>query len=135
VSARRQTVVVGYDGSDSSRRALARATEVAPGASIVVVHATPSVYGTDAYRVPDTGEERRGEALLEEATTLLRERGVTPETRSPVGDAADELVALARDVHADLLVVGRRRSAVAHLLGSVSSSVVRNAPCDVLVVR
>jgi nucleotide-binding universal stress UspA family protein len=38
-------------------------------------------------------------------------------------------------MQADVIVVGRRRGTFSHLLGSVSSKVVSDARCDVLVVR
>jgi nucleotide-binding universal stress UspA family protein len=130
-----RTIVVGYDGSDASRRALARAAEFAgDGARVVVVHATAPLY-PPPHAMSDPDEERRSEVLLEEARELLGRRGVTPDTRRPVGDAAEELVATATETAAAVIVVGRRRSSVAHLLGSVSSKVVELAPCDVLVVR
>jgi nucleotide-binding universal stress UspA family protein len=135
MSDERRTIVVGYDGSDVSRRALGRAADLAgDGVRMVVVHATPSLY-PPPHAVTDPDEERRSEVLLEEARELLGRRGVTPETRRPVGDPADELVATATETGADAIVVGRRRSPLAHLLGSVSSKVVEQAPCDVLVVR
>ncbi|WP_424697385.1 universal stress protein, partial [Gaiella sp.] len=54
----------------------------------------------------------------------------------PVGEPAVELVDAARELDADLVVLGRRsRSLRRVVLGSVSAKVVRDAPCDVLVVR
>lgn len=54
-----------------------------------------------------------------------------------VGQPADAIVDLANDWPADLIVVGSRgRSGIGRvLLGSVAESVVRRAPCPVLVVR
>ena len=130
-----RTIVVGYDGSDSARRALGRAADLSEeGATILVMHATPSVY-PKPYEVVDPEEETRSEILLEEAKELLAKRGVAAETRSPVGDPAEHLIAAARAAQADVIVVGRRRSTISHLLGSVSSKVVEHSACDVLVVR
>jgi nucleotide-binding universal stress UspA family protein len=132
-----QSIVVGYDGSDASRRALGRAADLADeGAKVVVVHAAASVYpGSSSVQVPDPAEERQSSALLDEAKELLAKRGVSPETRTTVGGAADALVDVATEAGADVVIVGRRSSAVAHILGSVSSDVVERAPCDVLVVH
>jgi nucleotide-binding universal stress UspA family protein len=54
-----------------------------------------------------------------------------------IGNAAREIVQLASDLSADLIVVGTHgRTGVMHLLlGSVAQSVVTNAPCPVLVVK
>jgi nucleotide-binding universal stress UspA family protein len=53
------------------------------------------------------------------------------------GDPASEIVALAAEVGATLVVVGSRgrKGVVKTLLGSVSADVARRAPCSVLVVR
>jgi nucleotide-binding universal stress UspA family protein len=130
-----RTIVVGYDGSDAARRALGRAADLAGGdARVVVVHATHPLYPRP-YDMEDPDEEARSDVLLEEARQLLGGRGIDAETRSPAGGAAEQLVAAAKEVEADAIVVGRRRSTAAHMLGSVSSRVVEEAPCDVLVVR
>jgi nucleotide-binding universal stress UspA family protein len=51
------------------------------------------------------------------------------------GEPADELVAFAEQQHADMIATGAHgRSAIGRLvLGSVSTKVVRSAPCAVLV--
>jgi len=54
-----------------------------------------------------------------------------------LGDPAGEIVALAGELGADLVVIGSHgRDAMARLLtGSVAQKVVRDAPCPVLVVK
>jgi nucleotide-binding universal stress UspA family protein len=130
------TIVVGYDGSDGARRALGRVAALRDESDrVVVVTAAPSVY-PPPYAVLDTEEEPKTKALLAEASSLLDRHGVAAETRMPVGDPAEGLVATARELGAALVVVGRRRDSLArHVLGSVSKKVVEHAPCDVLVVR
>jgi nucleotide-binding universal stress UspA family protein len=53
------------------------------------------------------------------------------------GDAAEEIIALARDMHCDLLVVGARQRLFfdGTVLGSTTARVVRHAPCPVLTVK
>jgi nucleotide-binding universal stress UspA family protein len=53
------------------------------------------------------------------------------------GEAHEEILAMAKAWPADAIVVGSHRRSVLDrvLLGSVSSSIVRHAPCSVLVVR
>ena len=61
----------------------------------------------------------------------------TVEQRVEVGDAGHVLCLLAEDLEADVVIVGSRgRGAIRRaLMGSVSSHVVHNAPCPVVVVR
>ena len=54
-----------------------------------------------------------------------------------MGVPAERIVELAKDRHADLIVMGTQgRAGLPHLhLGSVAERVVRLAPCPVLVTR
>jgi nucleotide-binding universal stress UspA family protein len=83
------------------------------------------------------GQTVDSERLAEEARAALDapEHG-SVETRTATGDPAAVLVEVAREVSADLLVVGRRGGdfVARTLLGSVAQRVVQQAPCDVLVV-
>jgi nucleotide-binding universal stress UspA family protein len=58
-------------------------------------------------------------------------------TRVVTGDPVRGIVGAPEQVHADLIVVGSRGRAMMPeaVLGRVSSSVVSNSPCDVLVVH
>jgi nucleotide-binding universal stress UspA family protein len=122
MSARPRRIVVGYDGSEASRRALDAAADlVGYGSTLSVVTVR-------------NGEVDR--EISRNAREHLQLRHVEARYHEPAGEAAEQLVEAATAVGADLLVVGRRnRSPLRALLGSVSSRVVRRAPCDVLVVR
>jgi nucleotide-binding universal stress UspA family protein len=76
-------------------------------------------------------------ALLDEAHQLLEARpGLVVETREAAGDPAVVLVDVARELGAEIVIVGRQGSdfVARTLLGSVAERVVQRAPCDVLVV-
>lgn len=124
-------VVVGYDGSDASKRALAFAATLAADGRLTVVNVAPAL----RFGFPDPLFAQEQEALLEEARRLLDERART-ETVSAVGDAAHELVEAAAAAGAQLLAVGTHvRGAVGRfVLGSVSLAVAHEAPCSVLLV-
>jgi nucleotide-binding universal stress UspA family protein len=131
-------IVVGYDGSDASKRALERAAQLAGDNDRVVVVAaaeTPARTGieTGSHLDPSEIQQRRGD--LDEAKQFFSERDMDPELIEAQGDPGAVIVQSAKD--ADLIVVGSRglNPVKRILLGSVSSKVVHRAECDVLVVR
>ncbi len=69
--------------------------------------------------------------------TAIREGGGTAESTVREGDdVADDLIELAKEIEADVIVVGARGGgAIPALLWSVGSKLVRRSPCPVLVIR
>jgi nucleotide-binding universal stress UspA family protein len=131
-------VVVGYDGSESAKRALQRVADFAADADRVLVVAAAESHARrgivhGAHLDPSEIQQRL--SGLEEAKQFLSERGIEAETVEAQGDPGAVIVEAAKD--ADLVVVGSRglNPVERLLLGSVSSKVVHRAPCDVLVVR
>jgi nucleotide-binding universal stress UspA family protein len=145
-------IVVGYDGSDEAHRALDRAAELAQkfAAELIVVSvetpADPLPLG-EAVAMPMAPlagpaidpelERQRWEQIGAEARQILEKRGLKPEIVSPVGDAAGEIVQVADERDADLIVVGTHEPGFLERLlsGSVSQGVARRAHCDVLIVH
>ncbi|GIU95378.1 MAG: hypothetical protein KatS3mg012_1835 [Gaiellaceae bacterium] len=128
-------IVVGYDGSESSRRALERAAQlVAEDGRVTLVTAGSILPSTPGGNVDEIDERRR---VLLEGRKRLAALGIRADVVEAVGDPTDAIIETARDLDADLIVVGTRGRNVAArvLLGSVSTAVVNAAPCDVLVVR
>lgn len=123
-------IVVGYDSSAASQRALERAGYLASltKAKVVVTSAVPVVVGGFS------GEP--GEELLE-AAQRLGEHGITPELVEAAGDPAEAIAVVAEQQKADLIVVGTREPSLVERLigGSVSESLQRRAHCDVLIVH
>jgi nucleotide-binding universal stress UspA family protein len=146
--ARTGSVVVGVDGSEGSRAALAAAVDeaVRMGADVDVVAAyVPTDYWTDLTAVVVPAEEeirsdldQRTRRLVEEVLAHRREQeGALPAVRTEVhvGSAADVLIDRART--ADLLVVGSRGRGAFRglLLGSIALRCAMRAPCPVMVVH
>jgi nucleotide-binding universal stress UspA family protein len=134
-------IVVGFDGSEHSRKALERAADIANGATLAVVcSADVSKLMRDpaggASPVDPADAEARTNALAE-ARKFVEGRGVEAVFIEGHGNAADVIVQEAEESGADLIVVGTRGLNAARRLfmGSVSTNVVHHAPCDVLVVR
>ena len=131
-------IVVGYDGSAAAKRALERAAALASDPSHVVVIAVAVPYPRSGITIPanrDPEEFRRRADDLDVARGFLSSRGILAETLQARGNRAEVLVDASKD--ADLVIVGSAslNRLQRLVLGSVSSQVVRDAACDVLVVR
>jgi nucleotide-binding universal stress UspA family protein len=81
--------------------------------------------------------EKEGEEVLAKARTLAKERGVPLATSIRQGHAGNEIVHLAEQQKADLIVVGSHGKSKADrlLLGSISNYVVTHGTITTLVVR
>jgi nucleotide-binding universal stress UspA family protein len=103
-----RTILLAYDGTDSSRRALDAAADL-------------TGYGSTLTVVP---VQLAAEELADARERLLR-RHVVARLAGP----GDELIQTAREIAADLVVLGRGTGD-----GDALGALVRGAPCDVLVV-
>ena len=116
-----------------SWRALQRAAALAAGAAagVRVIHALVPLIRSDE----GPAQRRAAELAVERAVAGVSSE-VRPQARLVVGDPVRVLEAEARDDGLDLLVLGSRGFGplAAGLLGSVSSELVRQAACPVLVV-
>jgi nucleotide-binding universal stress UspA family protein len=135
-----KTIVVGFDGSPAAERALERsAALVGAGGRVVIVTASVSMPPAGVIDEPilDSPTPEEGEALLESAASTLRLRGIEPVLVAADTGPAEALVQAARTEEAELLVVGSTGSGYVTraIVGSTAENVVRQAPCDVLVVR
>jgi nucleotide-binding universal stress UspA family protein len=129
------TIVVGYVPKPEGRAALRRAAEEAQhrGMRLVVVN---SHRGGREF---DSDDAVESESQLEEVRGELETHGVEYDVRQLVRgmDPAEDLVNVADEVAADMIVIGlRRRSPVGKLiLGSNAQRVLLDAPCPVLAVK
>jgi nucleotide-binding universal stress UspA family protein len=137
-----KTILVAYDDTEPSRRALERAAILAQafGSRVFVTSIAPLHYSTP--RITLTVKER-GEGLaareedMRQAQAILEERGIAAESLAAMGDPASAIARLAEENEVDLVVVGTRElGALQRLLGqSVSQAVSRRVRCDLLIVN
>jgi nucleotide-binding universal stress UspA family protein len=137
-----KTILVAYDDTEPSRRALERAASLAEAfeSRVLVTSVAPLHYSTP--RLTLTVKER-GEGIaareedMQQAQAILQERGIAAESVPAMGNPAPTIAKLAQDNDVDLIVVGARElGALQRLLRqSVSQEVSRKARCDVLIVH
>jgi nucleotide-binding universal stress UspA family protein len=136
-------ILLATDGSDEARAATEwLRTLPLPQSCAIRILAVAAADETLRAHLPN-GREYRAR-LCEAATTVARRalevlapRWSNVDSQMREGDARDEILRVADEWAADLIVLGARglNPLKRALLGSVSSAVVRHAPCPVLVVR
>jgi nucleotide-binding universal stress UspA family protein len=129
------TVVVGFVPKPEGEAALASGIAEAKlrGAKVVVVN---SHRGGGDF---DGDDSSRVDELMTSVESRLREAGVEHELRKLVRgfEPAEDLINIAEDADAELIVIGlRRRSPVGKLiLGSNAQRILLDAKCPVLAVK
>lgn len=139
-------ILVPVDFSETARAAMETAVDLAAkfDAEVLLVHAYP----IPGYTFPDgsaVASSRMLQELADEAARHLDEwrelalkaGAARVSTDTAVGDPAGEIVRLAAEKKADLVVMGTHgRTGIEHaLMGSIAERVVRRAKCPVLTVR
>lgn len=136
-----RSIVVGVDGSDSSKNALRWAVRLAPslGATIhaIVAWEYPIVFGIDGgapliWKPDETARETLNKTL-ESVFGKDRPAGL----KGSISQGHPTFVLLDASKEAEMLIVGSRGLGgfSGLLLGSVSSSCAEHAKCPVLVVH
>jgi len=135
-----KTILFPTDFSTASDAALVHAEALArqSGARLLIVHVEepPLAYGGGElyYGLPEPDSER----ILKMLEDVRPADPAVPFThRLTMGDPAGEIVRLAAEAPAEMIVLGThgRTGMVRLLMGSVAEAVVRRAPCPVLVYR
>ncbi len=135
-------ILAGYDGSASSRHALAYAAGMArrlDGYLIVAHVSTAQIAAAGGYSlVPLASEnaamEDRLDWLLAELADAADITGLRVEVLERDGDPARELASLAAQTNADAIVIGAPEHLMHRFAGSVPAWLVRHASCPVVIV-
>ena len=129
------TIVVGYVPKPEGQAALRRAAEEAKLRQLRLLVVNSHRGGREF----DRGDAIESEEQMDEVKSELSQAGVEYEVRQLVRglDPAEDLVSVAKEFGAELIVIGlRRRSPVGKLiLGSNAQRVLLDAPCPVLAVK
>jgi len=144
-----QSIVVGTDGSDTAKKAVQEAADLATqlGASMDIVSAYAPVSNQrlreEARLAPEdmqwmVNPREDVDAMLRDAKETAEGAGVKEVGVHPrEGDPADAILDVAEEQGSDLIVVGNKgmSGAKRFVLGSVPNKVSHHAPCSVLIVR
>ena len=147
-------ILIGIDGSEDAHKALKKVIDFYNDwkSKIVVFHSmehhmVPPVFPAfgvgyvipdDSYSIYQRDFRKASEKTLEEAKKIFEKAGIPIETRL-IEDIKPEQYAtdMVKKENFDLVVLGGKghHSKLGALLGTVSTHVVNNAYCDVLIIR
>jgi nucleotide-binding universal stress UspA family protein len=149
-----ERIVVALDGSELAEQILPHVATLAEkfGSTLTLVEAIMPFAQIAALVEPSTGtaaldptvieetveaEEHDATAYLEHVANSLRQRGFTVRTEHPEAAPDQGVIECAKRVNADLIALTTHgRGGLERLVfGSVADSVLRKAPCPVLLVR
>jgi nucleotide-binding universal stress UspA family protein len=138
-----QRILVAVDFSESSRRALETARNIAPQASVAVLHAVEVPLEKKLKLDADRVEAYRAELSARKSDQMLKlvssagNDSVSWTRMVEPGAPADVILKKAHALETDLIVIGRHGKAGWEdmLIGGVTKQIVQYGPCDVLVVE
>jgi len=139
-----RSILIGYDGTEHSDRALRRAHQYASelGAKLIVVTAElPVVTAVPPGLIAPVGAEyvplKDVDVQAEDVIAQARELAGGAEHIARVGTASEVILDVADELDVDLIVVGTHEPGFLERLlrGSVSQHIARKATRDVLIVH
>jgi nucleotide-binding universal stress UspA family protein len=134
-------ILLATDGSREAELAAATAADLANAtdSELHVIHVGELLPTLLAQTEVEPAQlEREAREVLDEQVKRIEEAGGTvKEAHLRLGRADEEIVDLAQSLGVGLIVMGSRgRGRIRRaLMGSISNSVVRHAPCPVTIVR
>jgi nucleotide-binding universal stress UspA family protein len=138
-------ILVPVDFSPNATLALEQAVDLATTyqAQLTVVYIIPQVifhpdWAADVEETLDVADiTAEAQQTLDKMTAPYRQAGVCISIQVLAGGPYVEIVRLARQIGANLIVIGAHGTTDRQpfLMGSVAEKVVRDAPCSVLTVR
>jgi len=139
-----KTILVALDLSNEAKTVLAKAADLAQrygGADLTLIHVIEPMVLDNSYESLPVISVDVEKALYERAQQFLKEiaeeQGLaTSRRRVEIGSVKNEILHVAKQSNADLLVIGTHgRHGIAMLLGSTANAVLHGTTCDVLAVK
>lgn len=138
-------ILLAYDGSESGQQALLNCHDIAEWSRaelflIAVMPLTTIPVGVEGVVFDSRVEEQerqRYQDILDDGLRRLSGSGYTARGEVVVGESVDEIARYAREIEADLIVVGHKHHegwAARWWRGSTARSLIEHAHCSVLVV-
>lgn len=139
-----QKILIAYDGSSHSKKAVAKAKEIIEldqGVEVHLVTVTEShhvnMYGYNLDRKYMNEVEGKNARLLEEGKALMGSHSDACQTKNLQGNVSHEIIDYSLAQKIDLIILGSHGTGGLKdvLLGGVSQKVMRHAKCNVLIIR
>ena len=136
-------ILLAYNGTQEGKRALLECADLAGFLQaethlLAVASMPPSLFLTEGF-VPEElleEEKKRTQQVLDEGVKSLAERGFVAQGHLAVGEPVEEICRLAKELGAELIVVGHNQNtsfAARWWKGSVGASLIDYSPCSVLI--
>jgi nucleotide-binding universal stress UspA family protein len=135
-----QNIVLAYDGSEYSNKALKCAQSIAERfeSTLWLVHIFPhtsDLFGYGDFEKLFAKRKCAGQAVIDTARKKLGATTFMVNEELHEGPEAESILKVAESRKADLIVMGTRGLGMlkSYLVGSVSRKVIHHAPCPVMV--
>lgn len=136
-------ILIPYDGSEASKRAAIKGFDLARDEDAEVIGLKVISFVGELIAPSDRlwatieeGLNKKARAIIEELEPIAKEKGIKFSSEVKEGPAENEMIACAKEVGADLIVMGATgKSASKRHLGKTVNRMVKDAPCPVLVVQ
>jgi len=135
-----QKILLAYDGSPDGREALTQARNLASvsGAAVrllAIIDPSENMLVVEGMSFVPDNQRFLTQSVLDAGVRRLEGVGCTATNDVRYGNPAEQIVLSAREMKADLIVVGHRdQGTLARWLnGSVGASILHHPPCSVLV--
>jgi len=136
------SLLVSFDGSDYSKKALQRACELAKvdNAVVSVLYVIPRYEEMIEFFRTDSilkSLQREADKIMAQAQAIATQIGVSIKTHIREGHAADEIIIAAERLENDLIIMGTHgwKGFSKAVMGSTTRRVITHATCPILVVK